>query len=262
MAVSRAQERGAWGHLRPQIRQVTVDESSRWLASGWADLLANRRISVGYGLIFVIAAWLLFGGLGWLGLDSLILPLAGGFLLVGPVAAVGLYEISHRREQGLPVSLGAALGAWRRNPTQIGMMGVLLLLAFIVWLQVALLIFAAFFGAGPPTLQGFLAEAVVSPFAVPFLMVGTVAGAVLAAIVFAISAVSLPMLVDREATVAEAVATSLRAVGANWRVMTGWAAMIALIGAVGLATFFIGLAVALPLLGHASWHAYRALVEF
>ncbi len=260
MPVTRAGENQPWGAMQPAIQPVTVDQSAEWLLRGWADLRAHWPISVGYGLVFVAGAWLLFAGLARLGLGSLILPLAGGFLLVAPVAAVGLYEISRRREQAIPVDLAAVLGAWRRNPTQIGLMGVVLMILFFAWVLVALLLFAVFFGASPPPLDAFVSGILSSPAAAPFLLAGTAAGAVFAAVAFAISAVSLPMLIDREATVVEAMATSLRAVGANWRVMAGWAAMIALIGACGLATFFLGLAVALPLLGHASWHAYRGLV--
>ncbi len=242
------------------VRRVTVEDSGRWLAAGWADLCHAPVLSLSWGVLFVAISHALFFGLAALGLDSLILPLAAGFMLVGPLAAVGLYEISRRLEKGEPLTLAASVMAWRRNSTQIGLMGVLLLVAMFAWIQVALVLFAMFFHGSPPTLAAFLAELTGGLDNVPFLAVGAIAGGLLAAAVFSVSVISLPMLLDRDVTAADAVAASLMAVRANWRVMIGWAATIAVIAGMGLATFFIGLAVALPLLGHASWHAYRSLV--
>lgn len=243
------------------VRTVTAEESVRWLAAGWADLRRAPLASLSWGALFVAVSYALFFGLSALGLDSMILPLAAGFMLVGPLAAVGLYEISRRIEKGEPVTLAASIMAWRRNPTQIGLMGVLLLVAMFVWIQVALVLFAMFFHGAPPTLAAFLGQLTGGMDNLPFLAVGTLAGGALAAVVFSVGVVSLPMLLDRDVTAADAVVASLAAVRANRQVMIGWAATIAVVAGMGIATFFLGLAVALPLLGHASWHAYRALVR-
>lgn len=140
-------------------------------------------------------------------------------------------------------------------------MGLVLTLTFAAWLQIALLVFMMFFHEEAPSLDHFLYDILTAPGAVAFLAVGTAIGYVLATIVFAISAVSIPMLLDRDVPVTVAIATSVAAVRENWLVMLGWAAAIVLLIGIGVVTFFIGLAVTLPLLAYATWHAYRALVE-
>ncbi len=243
------------------IRRIGIDEPTAWLAAGWHDMMQVPVVSLGYGAIFMLVSQFLFLGLTTLDLGSLILPLAGGFLLIGPLAAVGFYEISRRLERGEAARLGDAFLAWRENADQIALMGVALLVAMFVWIQVALILFALFFEGSPPTLTAFVAELFSGWHNVPFLLIGTIAGGILAALVFAISVVSVPMLLDRDVTAPVAIITSLRAVQANWRVLIGWAATIAVLTALGIVTFFVGLLVVMPLLGHASWHAYRAVVR-
>lgn len=243
------------------IRRVAVEEPTAWLEAGWRDLWRAPAASLAYGLVFAAIGWGLAFGLSAAGLSSLMLPLAGGFVLVAPLAAVGLYEISRRLELGEPAGLGDALAAWRRNGEQIGLMGVALLLTLFAWIVVALVLFAIFFRGAPPSLAAFAAQLVMSADNIPFLIIGTVVGGALAAFAFAISAVSLPMLMDRDVTVVEAMAASLAAVRRNATVMIGWAATLAVLAGLGLATFFVGLIVTLPLAGHASWHAYRALIR-
>lgn len=243
------------------IRRVAVEEPTAWLEAGWRDLWRAPAASLSYGLVFAVLGWLLAFGLGAAGLGSLMLPLAGGFILIAPLAAVGLYDISRRLERGQPVSLGQALSAWQRNGDQIGLMGVALLLTLFTWIVVALVLFAIFFRGAPPSLAMFVAQLVASADNIPFLIFGTLAGGLLAAFAFAISVVSLPMLLDRDITVIEAIAASLAAVRGNAMVMLGWAATLAVLAGVGLATFFVGLIITLPLAGHASWHAYRALIR-
>lgn len=249
------------GRPYPDIRRVTVDQSSLWLAAGWRDLAANPGVSLTYGMVFTVLAYLLFMGLGELGMASLILPLVGGFLLVAPVLAVGIYEASRRRESGDPIRLGMCWAAFKRNPIQLASVGLVLLILYLTWLMLALLIFAMFYNAAPPTMSSFFIEIILAPQAPLFLMVGTAVGGVIAAVAFTLSVVALPMLLDRPDTSAiYAMATSVEAVRKNKKVMIGWAAMLAVITFAGMVTFFVGLAIMLPLAGHASWHAYRAMV--
>jgi len=243
------------------IRRVGVEEPTAWLEAGWRDLWHNPVVSLSYGLVFAALGWALTFGLGAIGLGSLILPLAGGFMLIGPLAAVGLYEVSRRHESGQPVDLSTALSAWRRNGDQIGLMGVVLLVTLFAWTQVALIIFALFFSGAPPSLAAFGAQLVSSTDNVLFLAIGSAAGAVLAVVAFALSVVSLPMLLDRQVTVADAILASLMAFRRNALVLTGWGITLTLLTALGIATAFIGLIITLPLAGHASWYAYRALVR-
>jgi uncharacterized membrane protein len=140
-------------------------------------------------------------------------------------------------------------------------MGLILMLFHLAWVRIATLLYALFFGQANPALDSLVNTLLFSPMSLPFLAIGTLTGAVLAAIVFAIGAVSLPLLLDHDVDVITAVTTSFSAVRHNWRPMALWAALIVIFTAIGMALFYVGLAVALPLVGHASWHAYRDLVE-
>lgn len=245
----------------PAIRTVTVDQSSRWLARGWNDMMAAPVISLSYGAVFVVAAYLITFGLIQAGMGSLTLPLAAGFMLIGPLAAVGLYETSRSLSRNQKPTMGAALGAFGRRLGPLLVVGLLLMMMFMAWFLVAMVIFAIFYGTAPPTLTTFFSTMMLAPQAPLFLLVGTGAGALLATAVFGISAISLPMIIDRDVSPVHAMAVSARAVTQNWKVMIGWAAMIALLIGVGMATFYIGLAITLPLVGHATWHCYKAIID-
>jgi uncharacterized membrane protein len=254
-----------------RVRLVSVDRPWFWLAEGWRDLAAAPRVGLAYGAVLVAISMTLTLGLAAADLFYLLLPLTAGFGFLAPLLAVGLYETSRRLRAGAPAihrrlgddepaTLAAALMAWRRHKTQLAFMGLLLMLFHLAWVRVATLLFALFFDTGPVTLWGMLGL-LLSAEGLPFLIVGSAIGAALAALVFAISAVSIPMLLDREVDVITAVVTSFVAVRANWKPMALWAALIAGFTALGMAFFFVGLAVVLPLLGHATWHAYKDIVE-
>lgn len=243
----------------PAIRAVSVDRSSTWLGRGFADFRRHPVIGLAYGAVFALFGWFLTFGLAGLGMGSLILPLASGFLLVAPFLAVGLYEVSRQAERGARPSLSQAIRAVGRN-RQMGDMGFVLLLLFFAWFQLSMIIFALFFGGNPPALTEFVAQVALAPQGVPFLATGMVVGGAVATIAFALSVVSMPMLLDRDVAVLTAMRTSLAAVALNWKNMIGWAATLAVLGFLGLAFFFVGLAITLPIAAHASWHAYRDLV--
>ncbi len=243
----------------PGIRIIADDRPWSWLQAGWQDLTRIPGVSLAYGAGFVAAGYLLSFLLWRADGFYLVLPLAGGFLLVAPFAAVGLYDASRRLQSGEPVSLTGALLAWRR-PLQVASFGLILLLLHFAWMRVALLWFVLYFHGGTPALDKlplFLIEAQ----NLPFLVIGTLIGGVFAAITFAISVISLPLLLDRDIDVISAILLSLRAVFSNPKAMLLWAGLITLFTAVGLATFFFGLGLLFPLVAHASWHAYRDVVE-
>lgn len=246
--------------LPVDIRTVDVDRSGHWLAAGWRDFLKTPRVSLIYGGAFVIVSVLLSFGLISAGLGSLVLPLAGGFVIMAPILVVGLYDVSRRLEQGADVSFRHVFSAFRDNIGQLSAMGVVLLILWFVWVEVAIALFAIFFNQAPPPLHQFFESIVFSLEAAPFLLVGATFGAVLATLIFTITAVSIPMMYDREVDVVTAIGASILAVRANWQVMFGWAALIVVITAAGVLSFFLGLAVALPVLAYATWHAYRDLV--
>lgn len=243
------------------LRAVDMDRPWRWLAAGWEDLRRAPGVGLTYGALAVVTSYALTLGLWAYDMAYLVLPLGAGFMLVGPVLAVGLYETSRRLEAGQPVSLAAAAMAFRRNPLQIALLGLVLTLALLFWVRIALLLFALFFNQHPPTLDQLVAVAFFSSGSLPFLVVGHAVGGLLAATVFTLAAVSLPMLLDRPgANVFQAIATSIASVMLNLRTMALWAALIVVFTTAGIATVYLGLLVTLPLIGHASWHAYKDLV--
>jgi uncharacterized membrane protein len=242
------------------VRTVSVDRSGKWLAAGWRDMWRIPGFSLTYGVAFVLISYILTFGLINAGLEWLILPLFGGFMLVAPLLVVGLYDASRRLEAGEPVSLGVMCTAFRSHVTEIASMGLVLMLFTFAWIVVAIIIFALFYGQTPPPLHRFAEEILFSQKGAIFLMTGSAAGALFAATIFTVTAVSIPMLLDRDVDVITAIVVSIVAVRTNWKVMMGWAAMIGVVSFAGLVTFFIGLALALPLLGYATWHAYRDII--
>jgi uncharacterized membrane protein len=249
------------GSAPAEIRRIDIEAPWRWIVAGWADMKRMMPISLAYGAVFTVIAIALSYGLTRLGMESLILALGGGFLLVGPILAVGLYEGSRRLERGEPVRARDILFAGFRAPGQLALLGLALLLIYVAWLQTAFLLFMIFMGTQPfPPIEDFVAVLLLTTRGVALLTIGTIEGAALAALVFAICAVSAPMLVDRPVGAVEAIITSVRAVRFNLRPMALWALLVAAFIALGLVTLFAGLVVAFPLIGHATWHAYRDTV--
>jgi uncharacterized membrane protein len=244
-----------------RIQQVDIEAPWRWLAAGWADLAAMPGIGLTYGAAFAGGAIALWFGLASMGWQSMMLALAGGFLLIGPVLAVGLYDASRRRGAGERVNLLSTFAAGFHSPGQLSLLGLALLLIFMMWVQIALLLFMLFFSDHPfPPMEEFIPRLLFSWQGVALLSVGTIIGAALAALVFAISAISAPMLMERPVGVSTAIYTSLKAATLNAKPMALWAVLIAGLVGVGIATLCVGLIVIFPLIGHASWHAYREIV--
>lgn len=248
---------------RPYIRRVPVDRPWAWLTAGWRDLLAAPGPALACGLVPVAAGWLATCLLLWFDMPYLVLPLGAGFFFVGPFLAVGLYEISRRRDQNLVVDYETTFTAWKRNPEQLALMGALLLFIHLFWMRLAQLLFALFEWRIMPSWDRFSDLVWFSSKSLPFLAVGVACGAILAAIAFAVGAFSIPYLLDRrESNLFEAVATSVAAVRHNLRPMVLWAALIVILTGIGLLPGLIGLVLTLPLVGLSTWHAYRDVVRF
>lgn len=244
------------------VRRVSFDAPWAWLAAGWRDLWAVPEISLTYGAVFALVAAAMVLGLTVGGLGSLILALGGGFLLIGPIAAVGLYEASRRLELGERTTLRAVVTDALTAPGQLGFFGAILAFCYFVWLQLASLLFMLFFGARPiPPASDFVPTLLFSTHGLGLLVAGTAVGGILAATVFSISVVSVPLLMTRSIDVVSAMSASVRAVIVNWQPMALWAALIAGFMSLGIATLFVGLVVMFPLVGHATWHAYRDTIE-
>lgn len=249
-----------------QVAPVTVAHDLtfgdlRWaLGQGWRDFLATPR----YGLFF--AAFYAMGGLGLvyglftLGEGAWSVPVIAGFPIIAPFAAVGLYEVSRRRSAELQIDRRSILWALRgRGDDQILMIAGIVFVAFSFWMILAHGIFAIFMaesGIGGETI-GLLG----SPSAIAMLLVGTCVGAVFAFALYAITVISLPMLVDRDVDFITAIIVSLGTIRSNKAVMTGWAAIMATMLIIAMLPAFIGLFVILPVLGHATWHIYTRAVS-
>lgn len=242
------------------VRRLPSDPTGRWLAAAWSDIRRSPAASLAPGLASALASYVLTIAVFLDGRYAAMLPLLGGFLFMAPLIAVGLYETSRRHEAGQPVDLLVSISAFRRNAGQIALMALFLTMFLFGWVRLALLVFALFFGLNPPPLESFFSAVLFNVENLPFLVISNAVGAVLAVVVFMCTAISLPMLLDRQTDVVTAIITSWRACVTNPRIMFGWAALIVLITGLGIVTFFLGLIVALPLIGHATWHAYRDLV--
>jgi uncharacterized membrane protein len=243
----------------PRVRKITADQPWEWLAAGWRNTWQTPLPSFFYGIVFVIMGYFLV--LMVTEKFYLALALTTGFLLLGPFLAMGLYDLSRHLEKGEPVSLGHSMLAWRHNTMAILLFGIVVGLIMIVWIRLSGLIFGVVLEGATPTVESNTASLFFSGDGLIFLTVFTVIGAVLAGLVFTISVVSIPMLLDRKTDFITAVLTSITAVRTNPGPMILWAALIVIFTAVGLATFYLGLAITMPLIGHATWYAYRDLVE-
>lgn len=232
-------------------RSVAATAPLRWLRLGWRDVTAAPQQSLAFGagiaaLSALISAIALRFGTGWS-----LLVLLSGFVFVAPVLATGLYVISASVERGTKPSFAACLAAARRDLGDVLVYSLILMVICLVWVR-----------AGSAVEIFFPEQATPSRIALAtFLAIGSVVGSVFALVVFAASAFSLPMLVDRRTDAITAVVTSVNAVLRNKRAMLVWAALIVTSVAVGFATALLGLALTMPLIGHATWHAYRETVD-
>jgi len=242
----------------PQVRSVSTRDPLRWLSAGWADLRAAPAIGLGYGLVIAVIGYVLSAA-AW-NVPILVLTFISGFMLVAPLVAVGLYEVSRRLEIGERPALRDVIGVWGRNRWALVFMGAILGFVMIGWGRLAGLLAALSFPVVGP--EGHLVTwaSVTSADGLGFLALFVAMGAGLATIVFAITAVSIPMLLDRPVDTVTAIATSVKAVAHNLPAMAVWAGLIVALTVIGLAAGYVGLIVTLPLVAHATWHAYRQLV--
>lgn len=244
-----------------RIRQIPFDAPWEWLAAGWQDVWRNPALSLGYGAAFSIIAAILLFGLVQFGWQSLILVFGGGFLIVGPFLAVGLYEVSRRYDAGLDANMSDAVGAGFKAPGQLLFMGAILLFLFFAWIRIAILLFMLFIGTtGFPPASEFMQTLLFTNQGLGLLVVGTLVGGVIASLVFALSVISVPLLMVEKRDSITAMGLSLEAVRKNFKPMALWATLIAAFIALGIATLFVGLVFAFPLVGHATWHAFKDTV--
>src|SRR5215467_288970 len=241
-------------------RPLTAADPYKWLALGWRDLKTVPSMSIAYGVITFLISVGFVGGLIALGRDYILFPAFAGFMVVGPILAVGLYEKSCRIEAGQPLRWHDIFFVRPRSGGQIVFTGVLLCLLMMVWMRAAVIIYALFFGLLPfPGLNHIATMLFTTQVGWAMLAVGTAVGGLFAAFSFAISAFSIPMLLDQSIDAFTAMGSSMALVWNNLRVLLVWAMIVLALFLLSLATCMVALVVIFPLLGHASWHAYRAV---
>ncbi len=229
----------------------------RWLALGLRDLRAHPGIAVFYGLCFWLMAVVL--AVVFRSKPEYTMSIASGCLLVGPFLAMGLYEVSRRLDAGLKPELAVSLTCWDRHIRSMGMLILVLIVLELLWGRASLVVFAVFFNTGMPSTTGVI-EAVFNPENIEFLMVYAAVGGIFAALVFSTAVVSIPMILDRDTDAISAAITSIRVVFANPGVLLLWGVLISAMIGLSFLPWGLGLVLVGPLLGHASWHAYRGAV--
>jgi uncharacterized membrane protein len=248
----------------PEIRTVDMSRPWFWLAEGWRDLVAAPALSLGYGLValaFAVVTLLLGSAGAW----HWAIALMPGFLFLGPVLAVGLYEIARRREGELDSTLGESMHGWNRNALTTYSLGIIMVLLMLAWFVTSMQLTALFVANAGVMVQVFGEPADLATFLTsltwPMLAAVSISGAVALMIAFMVTAVSVPLAVDHEdIDVITAVVISVKAVIRNWQTMLLWAGLIVVFAGIGILPLYLGLIVTFPLLGYATWHAYRDIV--
>ncbi len=245
------------------VRRIGLSDLIDALRLGWEDFKAIPTHAVVLCVIYPVIGLVIFRLVLGYSVLPLLFPLAAGFTLIGPFTALGLYELSRRRERGeeaaawhavhvlIAPSFGAILG-----------LGTFLFVLFVTWIAAADAIYVATFGYAPAaTIPDFARRVLTTPEGWSLIIIGCGVGFLFAVVAVCISVVSFPLMLDRHATAIDAIRTSLRAVTTNPITMSAWGLIVAVLLAAGSLPFFVGLAVVLPVLGHATWHLYRKVVE-
>lgn len=243
----------------PPVARVGTLQPLRWLVRGWEDFAAQPGPSVAHGLILVALGWLIL--LMCSMQIDLFAAAVSGFLLIGPVFGAGFYELSRLRAAGQRGTFDASLDGALKNGKSLARLGLLLAFLAIAWVLISRLLFVQALGGTLPSVRETFYQTIVDWDFYYFFVTYLSTGAIFAVAAFIVSAVSAPMIFDRAADTRTAILTSIKAVGTNPSAMIVWAALIAGLTAIGFATFLFGLVIVLPVLGHATWHAYRDLIH-
>lgn len=247
----------------PDVLELDWGDLSHALRAGWRDFKAEPYYGAFFSLVYVACGWLLVFAFTFKGQLWWTLPASAGFPILGPFIACGFYEISRRREAGEPLVLREILlTVLRQKDRQIPSMAAVIVVFFLFWNFLSHMIFALFLGQATLTNVTSSLGVFLTPQGLAMLAFGTVVGAVFAGVLFSLTVVSLPMLLEREVDFVTAMLTSMALVRQNPVVMLAWGAFIATCLFAGMVPLFFGLMIALPVLGHASWHLYRRALEW
>lgn len=247
---------------KPEINTVTVDDITASLRAGLADFFARPLMSGFFGLFYAVFGMLFLWCLLWLGKIWMIIPAAVGFPLIAPFACAGLYEMSRRLQRGESFSWGDILTVMaRQRKREMGWMAFVTLFIFWVWFyQFRTVLVIVLQDSSFSDLDGFLNTVFFTPEGWTFLAIGTCVGALLSAVLFSVTVVAMPMLLDREMDFVSAMLVSVSVVRENPVVMLTWAGVITVTMMVSMLPVFLGLIFTLPVLGHATWHLYQRAV--
>lgn len=248
---------------RPEILQVELSDLRASLAAGWRDFLAAPLYGLFFAAIYVAGGWLIVWSVTAKGQLWWTLPAAAGFPILGPFVACGLYEVSRRLQAGIPLRWSEVLGViFRQKDRQIPSIAAVIVVFFLFWNFLSHMIFALFLGNATLTNVTTSLAVFVTPEGLMMLGLGTLVGAVFATLLFALTVVSLPMLLEREVDFVTAMLTSFGVVRESPVVMLGWGAFIGTVLFVAMLPGFLGLFAALPVLGHTTWHLYRQAISW
>ncbi|MGJ4903287.1 DUF2189 domain-containing protein [Bradyrhizobium sp. HKCCYLRH2060] len=249
------------GRSDPVVRRITTADIAEALTQGLRDFQAQPMFGLAFGLIYVLGGISIVLCVTAFGMVYLAYPLAAGFALIGPFVAIGLYEVSRRRELGQPMSYG---GIWRTITSrgEIGWMAFVTLFFFIIWMYQVRLLIALLLGlnASFSSIREFMTVVLTTNEGLLFLAIGNLDGAALSLVLFSLTVVSFPLLLERDVDFVTAMITSVRAVVTSPGPMIGWAAVITVLLIISALPYFLGLLVTVPVLGHATWHLYRRIV--
>lgn len=246
---------------RVELREITGADVLAALGAGLRDFAAAPVMSLFFGAVFSVIGIVISYLVVIHASSYWVLPIAAGFPLIGPFAAVGLYEMSRRLEAGEPLGWGTVLGAVvRESRLQLASYAFVTLFVFLIWVYLAHLIFALSFGLKPLTNVMTSADLLLTGAGLTMLGVGVIVGGAISALLFSISVISVPMLLERDIDVVTAMVHSVRSVLKNTGAMVFWGAIIAVMCAIAMLPMFVGMILVFPVLGHASWHVYRRAV--
>lgn len=250
------------GPASPEVNKVTVNDITASLKAGIADFLARPLLSGFFGLFYTVFGIAFVWCLAWLGKIWMIIPAAVGFPLIAPFAAAGLYEMSRRLQKGEDFGWSEILTVMaHQRKREMGWMAFVTLFIFWIWTyQIRLWLAIILQNASFSDFEGFLNIIFFTPQGWTFLAIGTCIGAALSAILFSVTVVAMPMLLDRETNFVSAMITSVRVVTENPVVMLAWAAIISVTLLLSLLPAFLGLIITLPILGHTTWHLYQRVI--
>ncbi len=248
---------------KPVANSITTADIRTAFSLGVRDFKSAPAYGLFFGVFYAGAGWLIIALLLLLDINYYVWPMATGFAMVAPFVAAGLYDVSRRLERDEPLSWNAVLTSVRTGGGHsLGWMVLVTTFAYIIWLDIAIALYVIFYGLEPLSFSNLVVAIFTTPKGMAFFLLGNLLGAVLGTAVFSISAISFPLLFDRDVDFVTAMITSVKLVTGSPKPMLMWCLIITALLGVSLVTVFVGLLVVLPILGHSTWHLYRRGVRF